>query len=129
MTGVSGGAMRAWERLVDLATTRLRSDGWSVAAVHREPLAPWHVAATKASRWRVVQILPPATPATDRHDRRLSLAHSVRLAAKQGTMEQWLAHTRPGGRVIFGAEILYGQMWAGVAPESELPQRLGLSQV
>lgn len=121
------GAAETWRRLVELAARRLSTDGWQVAAVHHEPLAPWHVAARRAGRWRVVQVLAPATPAPARNDRRIGLAQSVRLAAKQGTMEQWLAHVRPGGRIVFGAEVLYGAMWAGIAPEAELPQRLGLA--
>lgn len=126
-TGTPGGALDSWRKLVDLAAVRLRGDGWRVAAVHHEPLAHWHVAARRSGKWRIVQVLSPGTPPAARNERRIDLGQTVRLAAKLGTMEQWAAHIRPGGRIVFGSEILYGAMWAGVAPDAELPTRLGLS--
>jgi hypothetical protein len=120
------GAVGTWQRLVELAAGRLAGDGWRVEAVRHEALADWHVVARRSGKWRVIQVLAPGTPAPARNDRRIGLGQTVRLAAKQGTMEQWMAHVRPGGRIVFGAEVLYGAMWAGVAPEAELPWRLGL---
>jgi hypothetical protein len=99
-----------------------------VEAVHHEPLAEWHVAARRSAKWRVVQVLEPGTTPAARNERRLGLGQSVRLAPKLGTMEQWVAHVRPGGGIVFGAEVLYGAMWAGVAPDAELAQRLGLDR-
>ena len=116
-----------WPALVQLAATRLRAIGWDVAAVHYESAAPWHLAARRASRWRVVQVLAPATPAVVRQDRRRALGEAVRLTVKQGTMEQWSAHIRPGGRIVFGSEVLNGTIWAGLVDEAELPARLGLA--
>ena len=41
-------------------------------------------------------------------------------------MQQWAAHIRPGGRVVFGAETLNGLAWMGLSDEGDLPARLGL---
>ena len=124
--GAPAGALETWRQLVELAAVRLRGDGWRIEAVHHEPLADWHVAARRLGKWRVIQVLAPGTPPAARNHRRIGLGQTVRLAAKLGTMEQWAAHVRPGGRIVFGSEVLYGAMWAGVAPDAELPWRLGL---
>src|SRR5688500_627461 len=91
------GAEATWKRLVGLASAQLRATGWTVEATHEERAAAWHVAARRGEKWCVVQILPPATTAAQRQQRRRELGSAVRLTPRRGTMEQWGAHVRPGG--------------------------------
>ncbi len=117
----------AWRHLVELAAARLRSAGWTVEATQHEQAHAWHVASRRGDKWRVVQLLGPATAAPFRQARRRELAETVRLAPRRGTMEQWGAHVRPGGRVVFGEETLNGTAWVGLPDEGELVERLGLT--
>lgn len=116
----------AWRSLVGLASAQLRAGGWRVEATQEERTAAWHVAARRGEKWCVVQILGPATTAAMRQTRRRELGEAVRLTPRRGTMEQWGAHVRPGGRVVFGMETLNGTAWMGLPDEAELAERLGL---
>ena len=115
-----------WRHLVTLAAERLNGDGWKVEATRQDPESPWHVAARRGQKWCVVQLLEPASAASTRQARRRDLGQSVRLTPRHGTMQQWAAHIRPGGRVVFGAETLNGLAWMGLSDEGDLPARLGL---
>ena len=122
-------AAAVWRDLVGLAAAQLRATGWTVEATHEERAAAWHVAARRGEKWCVIQILAPATTAAMRQTRRRELGEAVRLAPRRGTMEQWGAHVRPGGRVVFGMETLNGTPWMGLPDEADLPARLGIAAV
>ena len=122
-------AAAAWSELVGLAAAQLRAGGWRVEAMREEKLASWHLVARRGAKWCVVQILAPGTLAAARQTRRRELGETVRLAPRLGTMEQWGAHVRPGGRVMFGMETLSGTAWMGLPNEEELAERLGLASV
>jgi hypothetical protein len=96
---------------VQEAARQLQVGGWRVTQQRASPGAPWHLAAAKGAKWRVVQILLPGTGATARHEERQRLGAAALVPAKLGTMEQWLAHLRPGGRVVFGMDPLSGHAW------------------
>ena len=115
-----------WQRLVGLASAQLSATGWTVEATCEGHAAAWHVAARRGEKWCVVQILAPATTAALRQTRRRELGSAVRLAPRRGTMEQWGAHVRPGGRVVFGMETLNGTPWVGLPDEADVVERLGL---
>ena len=123
------GADASWRRLVGLASDQLRATGWTVEVTHEERAAAWHVAARKGEKWCVVQVLPPATTAAMRQTRRRELGEAVRLTPRRGTMEQWGAHVRPGGRVVFGMETLNGTPWMGLPDEADVSGRLGVEAV
>ena len=93
------------------AARQLTFGGWRVTQQQVDPAAPWHLAAAKGAKWRVVQILLPGTGAGERHAERLRLGVAALVPAKFGTMEQWLAHLQPGGRIVFGIDILSGHAW------------------
>jgi hypothetical protein len=90
----------------------LRAQGWVVVRRYAHPDAAWHFAARRGKRWRVIQIVAPAAAPADLQRWRLALGEAARLPPRLGSMEQWLGHVRPDGRVTFGAYVLHGQRWA-----------------
>ena len=126
---LAAGRATIWQRLVGLASAQLSATGWTVEATCDEDAAAWHVAARRGEKWCVVQVLAPATTAATRQTRRRELGEAVRLAPRRGTMEQWGAHVRPGGRVVFGMETLNGTPWVGLPDEADVVERLGLAAV
>jgi hypothetical protein len=88
--------------------------------------APWHVAAQRGAKWRVIQVLAPATGARERLSRRIQLGESAQLPACLGSMELWHAHVQPGGHLTFGCDALSGTAWGTDRDEAHLRQRLGL---
>jgi hypothetical protein len=103
----------AFADLVQAVAKTLRASGWKVTRCCAEPDAAWHVVAYRATRWRVVQVVAPATVPAVRQAGRLRLSDAARLSARAGSMEQWLAHIRPDGRPVFGPHILTSQRWIG----------------
>ena len=105
------------------AAAVLEAQGWKVA--HRHPLtdSPWHLAARKGEKWRLVQVLPPATAPVRCQEGRKLLGEHAMLPARLGSMEQWMAHVRPDGRVTFGPYILNPQIWGS---DNGAVERLGL---
>jgi hypothetical protein len=104
-------------RLIDAAARQLRGDGWRVEQSRSDPADLWHLVARKAQKLRVVQILPPLTPAPARQAARVLLGENVRLSRELGAMEQWVPHVRPDGRIIFAPYVLNGQHWEPTTPE------------
>lgn len=98
--------------LVDRAVRDITGQGWNVVQQQTDELAMWHLIARKGERWRVIQVVPPATAPSVRQSRRLDLGNAVRMPARAGSMEQWLAHVRPDGQVSFGPYLLNAQRWA-----------------
>ncbi len=125
-SGGAGSSGEAWHQLVELAAARLRGAGWRVDSLRHERDAAWHVAARRGDKWCIVQVLAPATSADARQVRRRELGEAVRLTPRRGTMEQWFAHVRPGGQVVFGTEALNGVLWIGHGDEGQVAERLGL---
>lgn len=106
------------------AAATLEAQGWKVA--RRQPTvgAAWHLAARKGEKWRLIQVLLPATaPAQCQEGRRL-LGELAQLPGRLGSMEQWMAHVRPDGRVTFGPYILNAQIWGS---DNGAVERLGLA--
>ena len=101
----------AMRDIVSQAARELTTGGWTIVERTTNEAAPWHLIAERGARRRVVQIAPPETPPALRQARRLELGEAVRLPTQGGTMEQWLAHVRPDGRVSFGPYVLNGQRW------------------
>jgi hypothetical protein len=105
------------------AATVLEAQGWKVARRHCAPGAPWHLAARKGEKWRLVQIMLPATAPHHCQDARRQLGETGQLPARLGSMEQWMAHVRPDGRVTFGPYTLNPQLWGN---DTHALERLGL---
>jgi hypothetical protein len=101
-----------FESYVWRAATVLEAQGWHVVRRDVDPDAPWHLIARKAQKWRVLQVVSPATAPPQRQAARLELGHVARIPHRLGTMEQWLAHQRPDGHLSFGAYTLNAQRWA-----------------
>jgi hypothetical protein len=99
--------------LINQAVRDLVGQGWNVLQQQTEEVAPWHLIVHKGERWRIVQLVAPATAPTLLQSRRLALGDAVRMPSRVGTMEQWLAHVRPDGHISFGPYVLNGQRWAG----------------
>jgi hypothetical protein len=97
---------------VQRAVAMLEGQGWKVHRTTARLQAPWHIIAHKGEKWRIVQVVLPATSPAERQESRLLLGNTVRLPSNMGTMEQWLAHVRPDGIATFGPYILNGQRWA-----------------
>jgi len=108
------------------ATLVLEAQGWKVA--HRQPEceAPWHLAARKGEKWRLVQIMLPASAPSHCQAARKVLGEVAQLPARLGSMEQWMAHVRPDGRVTFGPYTLNPQLWGN---DTTALERLGLVQL
>jgi hypothetical protein len=93
------------------AAAVLEATGWKIARRQGGSGVAWHLAARKGEKWRLVQIMLPATcPAECQEGRRL-LGETAQLPARLGSMEQWMAHVRPDGRVTFGPYTLNPQIW------------------
>lgn len=106
------------------AATVLEAQGWKVAKRQPASGAPWHLAARKGEKWRLVQVLPPATAPTICQEGRRQLGELAQLPARLGSMEQWMAHIRPDGRVTFGPYTLNPQIWGN---DTHALERLGLT--
>lgn len=106
------------------AAVVLEAQGWKVA--RRQPAldAAWHLAARKGEKWRLVQLRLPATAPVACQEGRRHLGEEAQLPARLGTMEQWMAHVRPDGRVTFGPYTLNPQIWGS---DTGALDRLGLS--
>jgi hypothetical protein len=113
----SGEDSHAHAQLMQDARAQLQREGWRVVRTQSAPQMAWHLVARKATKLRVVQVLPPLTPAPTRQAARLTLGDTVRLPNSAGTMEQWVAHVRPDGRVSFAPYVLNGHRWAPTTPE------------
>ena len=93
------------------AAAVLEAQGWKVARRQGQAGVAWHLASRKGEKWRLVQVMLPATcPAECQEGRRL-LGETAQLPARLGSMEQWMAHVRPDGRVTFGPYTLNPQIW------------------
>ncbi|MBI3974169.1 MAG: hypothetical protein HY332_23060 [Chloroflexi bacterium] len=111
------------DEFLESAAAVLEAQGWKVARRQTTLDAPWHLAARKSEKWRLVQIMLPATaPAKCLEARRL-LGEMAQLPARLGSMEQWMAHVRPDGRVTFGPYTLNPQIWGS---DNGAIERLGL---
>jgi|GEM_PF-1377491 len=106
------------------AAVSLETQGWKIVQRSTDPDAVWHLIARKGHKYRVVQIVLPATGPAGRQNSRALLGEQVRLPSQLGTMEQWLAHVRPNGYVSFGPYVLNAQRWAGT--DDDPLRRLGL---
>lgn len=89
----------------------LEAQGWKVARRQFEPEGAWHLAARKGEKWRLVQVMLPATCPAECQEGRRRLGEAGQLPARLGSMEQWMAHVRPDGRVTFGPYTLNPQIW------------------
>ena len=67
-------------------------------------------------------LLPATAPGECQEARRL-LGEAGQLPARLGSMEQWMAHVRPDGRVTFGPYTLNPQIWGS---DNQAIERLGL---
>ena len=106
------------------AAAVLEAQGWKVMKRQAVCEAPWHLAARKGEKWRLVQVLLPATSPTVCQEGRRQLGELAQLPARLGTMEQWMAHVRPDGRVTFGPYTLNPQIWGS---DTQAVDRLGLA--
>jgi len=93
------------------AITVLEAQGWRIVRQSTEEAVPWHIAGRKGEKWRLIQIVTPATSHTVTQSGRRLLGQHVQLPARLGTMEQWVAHIRPDGRCNFGPYTLNPQVW------------------
>jgi hypothetical protein len=116
---------RTLDDFIAVAARQLKAAGWKISRCRGGRDAPWHLAAHKGDRWRVVQVLAPATSPAHRQQERIRLGQAARLSGRTGTMEQWLGHVRPGGHVTFGHDVLTGAVWGGVDTPDELLLRCG----
>ena len=119
--------VRTLEDFIAEAARQLKGDGWKIARCQGGRDAVWHLAARKAARWRVVQVLVPATVPTSRLQDKVRLGQAAQLSAKAGSMEQWLAHVSPRGHITFGRDVLSSMNWGRNETEPQLRERLGLS--
>lgn len=106
------------------AAAVLEAQGWKVSQRQPESSAPWHLAARKGEKWRLVQVVLPATAPAQCQEGRKLLGEVAQLPSRLGSMEQWMAHVRPDGRVTFGPYTLNPQLWGN---DSSALERLGLS--
>jgi hypothetical protein len=93
------------------AAAVLEAQGWKVARRQGGPGRAWHLAVRKGEKWRLVQIMLPATCPADCQEGRRLLGETAQLPGRLGSMEQWMAHVRPDGRVTFGPYTLNPQIW------------------
>ena len=106
------------------AAATLEAQGWKVARRQSALGAPWHLAARKGEKLRLVQVLLPATASAQCQEGRRLLGELAQLPGRMGSMEQWMAHVRPDGRVTFGPYILNAQIWGS---DNGAVERLGLA--
>jgi hypothetical protein len=106
------------------AAAALEAQGWKVARRQDAPGAAWHLAARKGEKWRLVQVMLPATDPHRCQDARRLLGEAAQLPARLGSMEQWMAHVRPDGRATFGPYTLNPQLWG---TDTSALDRLGLT--
>ena len=126
LTGPQDASRTGFRDVVRCAAQRLHGAGWRVRYVQLVEATPWHIMASNGTKWRVVQVLAPGASANMRQEGRQMLGSTVMVPARLGTMEQWLAHIRPGGRIAFGTDLLSGYAWAGDDTSSDtLRDRLG----
>ena len=109
---------------LDEAAAVLEAQGWKVSRRHAEYDAPWHLGARKGEKWRLVQIMLPASAPAQCQEARRVLGEVAQLPARLGSMEQWMAHVRPDGRVTFGPYTLNPQLWGN---DTTALERLGLA--
>jgi hypothetical protein len=93
------------------AVADLEAHGWAILRRRSGSGDAWHIVSMKGARLRVIQIVPPATPAARRQQGRALLGERTHVPASLGTMEQWLAHLCPDGRVIFRPYVLHPRHW------------------
>lgn len=93
------------------AAAVLEAQGWKVARRQGQAGVAWHLASRKGEKWRLVQVMLPATCPADCQEGRRLLGETAQLPARLGSMEQWMAHVRPDGRVTFGPYTLNPQIW------------------
>lgn len=124
--GASAGPAPTLRDFVAQAALQLKAAGWRIARCRGGSDVAWHLVATQGERLRVVQVLAPATSSASRQQDKRRLGREAQLATKAGSMEQWLAHIRPGGRVTFGLDVLSGSMWGRAGTSEEVRDRLGL---
>jgi len=105
------------------AAAVLEAQGWKVSKSQPVHGAPWHLAARKGEKWRLVQVLLPATTPPVCQECRRQLGELAQIPARLGSMEQWMAHVRPDGRVTFGPYTLNPQIWGS---DLHALERLGL---
>jgi hypothetical protein len=113
----------ALEDFLREAAVVLEAQGWKVARRQTTIAAEWHLAARKGEKWRLVQVMLPATAPVVCQEGRRRLGELVQLPGRMGSMEQWVAHIRPDGRVTFGPYTLNPQIWGS---DSGALERLGL---
>jgi hypothetical protein len=118
--------VRTLADFIALAARQLTADGWEIARCRGSAEAAWHLAASKGAKWRVVQVLVPATAPARRLQDKIRLGEAAQLGARAGSMEQWLAHVRPGGHVTFGRDVLSGSAWGQNESEQQSRERLGV---
>lgn len=115
--------IRTLEDFVAEAARQLKSGGWDIA--QRDSHGDvWHIVARRGMKWRVVQVLVPATELATRQRDKLRLGNAAQLSFRAGSMEQWLAHIRPGGHVTFGRDVLRGTAWDGNETDQQVGARL-----
>ena len=102
----------------------LEATGWRVARSQCQSGMAWHLAARKGEKWRLVQIMLPASTPANCQEARRHLGEVAQLPARLGSMEQWMAHIRPDGRVTFGPYTLNPQLWGN---DTTALERLGLA--
>jgi hypothetical protein len=112
----------AFSDIVQHAARRLAASGAQVLYLQCAAALPWHVIARAGAKWRIIQVLPPGSDAAQRREGRQQLGATAMMSARLGTMEQWFAHVRPGGRLAFGTDLLSGYAWGGAA---DSPEALG----
>ena len=117
---------RTLEDFIAVAARQLKADGWKIARCQGGRDAAWHLAARRGERWRLVQVLLPGTVPAGRQQGKIRLGEAGQLSAKAGSMEQWVAHVRPGGHVTFAHDVLSGFAWGRNETEPQLRERLGL---
>jgi hypothetical protein len=105
------------------AAAVLEAQGWKVAQRRCDQDAAWHLAARKGEKWRLVQVMLPASAPSQCQAARKVLGELAQLPARLGSMEQWMAHVRPDGRVTFGPYTLNPQLWGS---DTQALERLGL---
>ncbi len=105
------------------AAAVLEAQGWKVTQRQCGQEAPWHLAARKGEKWRLVQVMLPASTPLHCQAARKVLGELAQLPARLGSMEQWMAHVRPDGRVTFGPYTLNPQLWGS---DTQALERLGL---
>ncbi len=121
------GPVGMFAQLLNLVRAELTANGWITLGSQTDETAPWHLAVRKGVSWRVIQILAPASTPAQRQEGRRNLGVTVQLPGRMGKMEQWLAHVRPGGRIVFSVDHLSSTAWSISGSETAVSERLGIA--